>query len=244
MPVRIALVGDYDRRVIAHQAIPLALQQAARRAEPGGVSCEFDWKHTSTLGPVLDGYHGVWCVPASPYASEAAAMGAIRWAREHNVPFLGTCGGFQHAVLEFARHLLGLAQAAHAETAGDRSECLVVSRLSCSLVEVEQAVWAVPGSRLDALYGPGEIRFGYHCNFGFNRKFEADFAAAGMRVAARDAEGDVRAMELAGHPFFIGTLFQPERLALKNVESPLVNAFVQAASMKAYCAVSEATLKP
>lgn len=84
MRPRIALIGDYDPKVAAHRAIPLALERA------GGV--QFDWKHTSTLGP-LDGYHGVWCVPASPYASEAAAIAAIRWARENHVPFLGTCGG-------------------------------------------------------------------------------------------------------------------------------------------------------
>ena len=222
MQVRIALVGDYNPSVIAHQAIPLALQLAGQQ------NLGFDWKHTSTLGP-LDGYHGVWCVPASPYENEAAAIDAIRWARETKVPFLGTCGGFQHAVLEFARNVLGLAAADHAETATSE-DCLVISRLSCSLVEVEEPVVAVPGSRLAALYGPGENHFGYHCNFGFNPAFESAFEAAGMHVAARDKSGEVRAMELGTHPFFIGTLFQPERLALQNTNSPLVDAFVEAAT--------------
>lgn len=222
MQVRIALIGDYNPQVIAHQAIPLALQLAGQQ------NLSFDWLHTSTLGS-LDGYHGVWCVPASPYENEAAAIEAIRWARETKVPFLGTCGGFQHAVLEFARNVLGLATADHAETA-IHSDCLVISRLSCSLVEVEEPVVAVPGSRLAALYGPGENRFGYHCNFGFNPAFETAFEAAGMRAAARGNNGEVRAMELDAHPFFIGTLFQPERLALQNKNSPLVDAFVQAAT--------------
>ncbi len=223
MQVRIALVGDYDSRVIAHQAIPLALQLA------GQLQISFDWKHTSNLGP-LDGYHGVWCVPASPYENEAAAIEAIRWARETKVPFLGTCGGFQHAVLEFARNVLGLASADHAETAKSE-DCLVISRLSCSLVEVEEPVVAVPGSRLAALYGPGENYFGYHCNFGFNPSFETAFEAAGLHVVARGNNGEARAMELAAHPFFIGTLFQPERLALQEKNSPLVDAFVQAVTV-------------
>ena len=227
MKVRIALVGDYDQNAIAHRAIPIALERAAGKSCPGHLS--FVWKHTSMLGP-LNGYHGVWCVPASPYANEAAAVDAIRWAREGKVPFFGTCGGFQHAVLEFARNVLGLSTAEHAETAIG-SDCLVVSRLSCSLVEVEQPVFAVPGSQIAGLYGTGEIRVGYHCNFGFNHKFEKDFEAAGMRVAARGPAGEVRAMELGGHPFFIGTLFQPERLALKNTNSPLVDAFVKAATV-------------
>jgi CTP synthase (UTP-ammonia lyase) len=226
MQVRIALVGDYDPNVIAHQAIPIALERAAAKICPKRLT--FDWKHTSTLGP-LDGYDGLWCVPASPYASEGAAVNAIRWAREGKVPFLGTCGGFQHAVLEFARNVLGLSSAEHAETA-EGGDCLVISRLSCSLVEVKQHVFAVPGSKISKLCGTGEIRVGYHCNFGFNARFEKDFQSAGLRVAARDAAGEVRAMELMDHPFFIGTLFQPERLALKNENSPLVDAFVKAAA--------------
>ena len=151
MQVRIALVGDYDPNAIAHQAIPIALEKAAAQCCPGELT--FDWKHTSMLGP-LNGYHGVWCVPASPYASEAAAVEAIRWAREGKVPFFGTCGGFQHAVLEFARDVIGLSAAEHAETAVG-TDCLVVSRLSCSLVEVEQPVLAVPGSLIADLYGTG-----------------------------------------------------------------------------------------
>ena len=225
MHVRIALVGDYDSNAVAHQAIPIALDLAAAQSCPGQLT--FDWKHTSTLGPLAE-YHGVWCVPGSPYANEGAAIGAIRWAREGNVPFLGTCGGFQHAVLEFARNVMGLPDAEHAETAAG-SDCLVISRLSCSLVEVEQPVIAVPGSRIAELCGIGEIRFGYHCNFGLNPKFEPGLQSAGMRVAARDRTGEVRAVELTGHPFFIGTLFQPERLALIGENSPVVDAFVTAA---------------
>jgi CTP synthase (UTP-ammonia lyase) len=226
MQVRVALVGDYHRNAVAHQAIPIALDRASAQCCPGQLT--FDWKHTSTLGPLSE-YHGVWCVPGSPYASERAAINAIRWAREGKVPFLGTCGGFQHAVLEFARNVMGLSGAEHAETASE-SDCLVISRLSCSLVEVEQPVFPVPGSRMAELCGTGEARVGYHCNFGLNPKFEKDLEAAGMRVAARDAAGEVRAMELVGHPFFIGTLFQPERLALKNQSSPVVDAFVKAAA--------------
>ena len=92
----------------------------------------------------------------------------------------------------------------------------MISRLSCSLVEVEQPVFAVPGSKIAELCGTGEIRTGYHCNFGFNAEFEKDFQSAGLRVAARDVAGEVRAMELTDHPFFIGTLFQPERLARRT----------------------------
>lgn len=224
MPTRIALVGDYKPSAIAHQAIPCALDFVSRtNSEP----VSYDWKHTATLGP-LDGYHGVWCVPASPYANEVAALRAIQWARENKVPFLGTCGGFQHAILEFARNVLGLANAQHAETADDDS-CLVISRLACSLVEVEQPVFAVPDTRMADWYGMEAVRFGYHCNFGLNPAFEQRLEDAGMRTIARDTAGDVRAMQLDGHPFFVGTLFQPERQALSGIAPPIVQAFIEAA---------------
>jgi CTP synthase (UTP-ammonia lyase) len=223
--VRIALVGDYNPAVPAHQAIPIALNLAARA---NATPVQFDWKHTSQLGS-LTGYHGIWCIPASPYANELAAIDAIRYAREEGIPFLGTCGGFQHAVLEFARNVLGLSDAQHAETAADNG-CLVISRLSCSLVEEEQYVFAVPGTRLAGCYGTEGVRFGYHCNFGLNPRFEQSLEAAGMRVAARDAAGEVRAVELAGHPFFVGTLFQPERSLLKGEDSPIINAFIESAT--------------
>ena len=224
MTVRIALVGDYNAAAVAHRAIPPALEIAASRV---GTCLKFDWKHTATLG-ALDGYHGVWCVPASPYTSEAAAISAIGWARENNIPFLGTCGGFQHAVLEFARNVLKLPEAAHAETAPG-AECLVISRMSCFLIEAEQPVFAVPGTRLAGLYGMGEIQAGYHCSFGLNPRFEPDLERAGMRISARNAAGEARAMELADHPFFFGTLFQPERTALRGENAPIISAFVSAA---------------
>jgi hypothetical protein len=54
------------------EAIPISLDLAAAQSCPGQLT--FDWKHTSTLGPLTE-YHGVWCVPGSPYASEGAAIG-------------------------------------------------------------------------------------------------------------------------------------------------------------------------
>src|SRR5689334_17879213 len=103
--VRIGLIGDHDPAVLAHRAIPLALE---RSFEIVGSKADAEWLATADLardpGPIAD-LDGVWCIPASPYASGEAAIAAIRWAREGGTPFLGTCGGYQHALLEFARHV-------------------------------------------------------------------------------------------------------------------------------------------
>lgn len=102
LPLRVALVGDYDPAVIAHQAISRALALAA---EACGRPVQPQWLPTESISrdADLDDFDAIWCVPASPYRSMDGALRAIRYARERGVPFLGTCGGFQHAVLEYAR---------------------------------------------------------------------------------------------------------------------------------------------
>ena len=69
----------------------------------------------------------------------------------------------------------------------------------------------------------------YHCSYGMNPAFEERLEEFDMVVSARDKDGEVRGVELRTHPFFIGTLFQPERAALSGMNSPLVDAFVAAA---------------
>ena len=226
---RIALVGDYNPNVIAHRAIPEALRLSAKRL---GVELVPEWVHTTSIGSAAEevsGHAGIWCVPASPYTSMAGALAAIRFARESPRPFLGTCGGFQHAVLEYTRNVLGYAGADHAETSTDAA-MPVIARLSCSLVEKAGGVFFRDGSRLQAIYGDNHAEEEYHCNFGVNPEYVGLLAGpSGLRVAATDAAGEVRAVELAGHPFFVATLFQPERSGLRGVEHPLVSAFVAAA---------------
>jgi CTP synthase (UTP-ammonia lyase) len=226
-PARIALVGDCDPAVTAHQAIPLALELAARYHR---TNVEAVWVHTSQMGDAkttLKMYDGVWCVPASPYANTQAALDAIRVARERAMPFLGTCGGFQHALLEYARNVLGLLDADHAET-NPHASLQFISPLTCSLVEKEMEIVLAEGSLLRRSYGVPRIVEGYRCSYGPNPKYEQQLFAGPLRVTARDTDGEVRAAELSGHPFFVGTLFQPERKSLTGQLPPLVRDLVGA----------------
>jgi CTP synthase (UTP-ammonia lyase) len=227
--VRIALVGDFDPGVTAHRAIPPALQLSAARL---GVEVKPTWVHTATIEETsaerFAEYEAVWCVPASPYACMEGALAAIRFAREAPRPFLGTCGGFQHAILEYVRNVLGHTAADHTETSPD-AVMPVISRLSCSLVEQMGEILLRDGSRLREIYGAGRADEAYHCNFGLNPQYTRLLAEpSGLCIAATDRAGEVRAVELAGHPFFVATLFQPERSGLRGIEHPLVTAFVAA----------------
>jgi CTP synthase (UTP-ammonia lyase) len=223
------LVGDYDARVPAHPAIPRALALAG---DALGLAVEHEWLPTEEIRDEakLDGFDGIWCVPGSPYRSMEGALRAIRFAREQGRPFLGTCGGFQHAILEFARDVLGWEDADHDETAPGAKRP-VVAPLTCSLVETSDAIRFVSGSRIAAAYGVPEATERYRCRYGINPVFQAELFAGELRIAATDAAGEVRGAELdAAHPFFVATLFQPERAALTGTLPPLVAAFVRAAN--------------
>lgn len=217
--MKIALIGDYNPEVIAHQAIPQALALAGAEGE---------WVHT-TMVRDLSGYAGIWCVPASPYASEEGAFAAIRFARETGRPFLGTCGGFQHAVIEYAHNVAGLTEAGHAET-NPAARVPLIAPLACSLVEVKQTLTLTPGTRLAEIYGCTAIEESYHCSYGLNPAFASRLWDGNLRPSAHDEAGEVRAAELASHPFYLLTLFQPERRALRGELPPPVRAFVSAAA--------------
>lgn len=239
---RIALIGDHNPAIIAHRGIVASLEGRA----------EADWLGTETLpGDAaamrrrLAGYHAIWCLPGSPYRKMAAALAAIQLAREDGIPFLGTCGGFQHAVIEFSRNVLGRAEADHAES-NPEAAMPVITALACSLVGQTGRVRFRPGSRLADAVGGLESDEGYHCSYGINPDYRPLFDASGLRFTAFDENEEVRGLELDGHLFFLATLFQPERAALpvdpatagKGRVHPLVLAFIGAA--KAYAATQAA----
>jgi len=224
--LRIALVGDYNPDVLAHQAIPLAIDDAAAVLE---VTADYDWLATTELTSPEDlvGYDAIWLVPASPYKNADAAFIAARYARENSVPFLGTCGGFQHALIEYARNVLGWQDAAHAET--DTEGRMVIAPLTCSLIEQSDAIELRANTLIARAYGREEIEEGYHCNYGVSPEFAQELEKGDMRVTGWDAQGEIRAVELVTHPFFIATLFQHERAALAGRPAPLVQALLRAA---------------
>jgi CTP synthase (UTP-ammonia lyase) len=223
---RIALVGDFNPDVIAHQAIPKALALNSSN----NVAVEPQWLDTVAAERAdLDTYDGFWCVPASPYRSMDGALRVIRFAREYGRPFFGSCGGCQHAVLEFARNVQHIGGAGHKETHPTTSEP-VITNLVCALIEASEALRPVRGTRFHQIYAADEIRETYHCSYGLNADYIPRMTEAGLRVGVLGPNGEARAVELPEHPFFLATLFQPERSALTEQQHPLIAAFVAAAT--------------
>ena len=225
---RIAVVGDYSPGITAHRAVAAAL--ALARAES---AFEWQWIPTRDVHDArrtLREFAGVWLVPGSPYESLQGALAAVQFARESQRPFLGTCGGFQHALIEFARNVAGLADADHAES-NPAAVILLITALTCSLVEQSGDIHLIPDCRLRMIYGQRVITEGYHCSYGLNNDHRRALEKAGLRFTAFDRVGDARGAELppSMHPFFIGTLFQPERAALRGETPPVIRAFIAAA---------------
>lgn len=227
--VRLAIVGDYDAGMYTHRAIDAALRDVL---ESRGRAVEWMWLDTAAVeadpGARLAGMDGLWLAPASPYRSTEGALIAARIAREGRLPFLGVCGGFQHAILEFARHVVGLGDAAHGELDPSAARP-VISALECDLRGRSGVVFLEPASRVANIYGRWRVVERYHCAYGLNPEYRAQLERFGLRVTGSDEGGDARVVELLHHPFFMATLFQPQLASAPGSPAPLVRAFVDAA---------------
>jgi CTP synthase (UTP-ammonia lyase) len=200
---QIVLLGDRDPGSLTHRALDAALTLF-----PANIRAYWIGTDTPEAARVREA-DGLWVVPGSPYRDDDAVYVAITAARTSGQPFLGTCAGFQYAVVEFARNVAGLPDAGHAETA-PADKTLVIDRLSCSLVGQERAVTAVPGTRMHALCGSAPFTGFHWCNFGIAPAHVERLAAHGLTIAARADDAGVEAIELGAHPFFLATLFQPQ----------------------------------
>ncbi len=229
----IAIIGDYRADNRSHIATSDAVAHCSAAL---GLDVEHCWIGTEELAQSggmkrLAEFNGFWIAPGSPYKSMTGALLAIQRARERGLPLLGTCGGFQHVVLEYARNVLGFTGAEHEETSPQASQ-LFISRLACSLVGRTMHITLKPGSLVARSYGRTETDESYHCNFGVNPEFEDVLRSSALRVVGSDDEGMTRAVELAAHPFFIGTLFIPQFSSTPNAPHPLILGFVRACSRR------------
>ena len=222
---KVALIAEYDPTFEPHAATERALGHSADRA---GLTVSGDWISTEDLGPDLyREYQGFWIGPGSPYRNMGKTLEAIRFARENGIPLLGTCGGFQHVILEIARNMLGFRDAEHAEYDPYASD-LFISELACSLAGREMDLSLAEGSRTAALYGTTRTTERYYCNFGVNPSYVEELKKASIRVSGSDAEGEIRIVEIPAHRFFIATLFVPQARSTRSCPHPLVDGFVKA----------------
>src|SRR5580700_296198 len=241
--VRIGILGDFNPEFRSHLATPDSLQHAARKLD---LKVESEWIPTPSLASpgaekVLESFDGLWASPGSPYKSFDGMLKGIEFARRRVWPFLGTCGGFQYALIEFARNVLGIADADSAEN-NSGSKNIVIYPVACAVTgcmggapklsgKVPE-IRICPGSRLQSFYGEDKeiVTEEFFCNFEVNPEYEYCAMEAGFPVVARGAQGEIRALESPTHRFFVATLFQPQLSSTEKNPHPVILAFVQAAA--------------
>jgi CTP synthase (UTP-ammonia lyase) len=223
MRVQIAIVGDENGAYPSHREINAVRPMLGEDVDTQWVATDGDRVRD------LAGFDGIWLTPGSPYADDAAAYEAVKWARERDVPFLGTCGGLQYAVIEYFRNVLGLARASHAESDGV-DDTNVVRALACSLDGEERVVRPIAGTRFSRLVNDEQFVGMHYCNYGPGAEEVRRLVEGGMVVEATADDAGAEVLELPQNGFFMLSLFQPQigALAGKPVH-PLLREFVSRA---------------
>ena len=208
---RIAIIGDYNPNEESHCRIFDSIKDISEELE---IELEVQWimsDELDTSAEHLKSFDGIWFSPGSPYRNAKNVLTTMQFARENGIPSLGTCAGFQHMVVEFARNVLGLYGA---DTEENNEECsdAVIARLPCSLVyKKEQLKISNSDSIMAQSIGIDRFVGEYRCNYGFNEAYHSIFLNSNMIAAiAQNEDGYTRGFEVKGHPFFVGTLFIPQ----------------------------------
>lgn len=227
--LNVAVIGDFDGSYAPHLATNAAISHSAVVL---GLEASVAWVATDALEADLGCVataDALWCAPGSPYRSLAGALSALRFGRENAVPTLGTCGGCQHIILEYARGVLGFddAEDANYNPYGSR---LFISALTCSLAGKTMPVNLKPGSLAAQCYKARRVSELYYCNFGLNPTYRQTLDDGGLRVTGVDDDDEARVFELPGHPFYVATLFVPQNRSTIEEPHPLVTALLSAAA--------------
>lgn len=237
--VRIALVGKYTKLHDAYLSVVESLHHAATAND---AVMDIRWVESDELteenvAQTLEGCDGVLVPGGFGDRGIEGMITAIRYAREHQVPFLGICLGMQMAVVEFARHVLGMADANSSEFSSttahpvidlmpdqagvtDKGGTMRLGRYPCVLAE---------GSKSRKLYGAAEISERHRHRYEFNNDFREAVEAAGLHAAGLSPDGRlVEIVELPEHPWFVGAQFHPEFKSRPDRPHPLFFGFVEA----------------
>ena len=227
--IKLGIIGDFVASNATHIANNEALDHAAKQF---GKAFQYEWVATERIEPefetIIHSYHGLLIAPGSPYKSMSGVLKLIEYARTHQVPTLGTCGGFQHMIIEFARNVLGITDADHAESNPYASR-LVINPLSCSLKGQQLDIEIIEkDSLVYSIFNTDTITENYYCNFGLNPEYQEQIDKAGFTMVASDKHKEARIMELKSHPFYVATLFVPQVNSGYERPHPILTALLNA----------------
>lgn len=225
MRTRIAVIGEYCDTFRPHSALNESLNSFQKKYD-----FEYEWIDTIAVetrrDSLLENFSGIWSAPGSPFKSLEGALYAISYARLNDIPHLGTCAGFQHAIIEIARNILGVEDAQHEEYSPGSSN-LFVNKLVCSLAGQTMDVVLKKGSLAHNLYGTHKTQENYYCNFGINPGFRNLLNHPSILISGVDQDNEIRLVELTNLRFFIISLFVPQTKSTPKSPHPLIKGFIQ-----------------
>ncbi len=238
--VDIALVGKYVELQDAYKSILESFVHAgaANECRVNVHTVQSEYVDASNVEEKVGGMDAMLVAPGFGERGLEGKIQAIKYAREHNVPFFGICLGMQMCVVEFARDVLGLKDAASAEMNPSTPDPVI------DLMEDQKSTTIKGGTmRLGAydcqldknslaydIYGKELISERHRHRYEFNGHYLTRMEAAGLKASGRNPEtGLVEIVEIPTHPFFIGVQFHPELKSTPEVPQPIFVAFVKAA---------------
>ncbi len=186
---------------------------------------------------LLDGADGILVPGGFGNRGTRGMMRAAEVAREHLIPYLGICYGFQWATVEFARNVCGLTGADSTECDEDAPHKIIyklrdllgVDDLGGTMRLGQYACELTPGSLASRIYGSHLVWERHRHRFEFNRQYEPILAAKGLRFSGRSPDGKfIEIVELENHPWFVAVQFHPEFKSKPLRPAPLFASFVEA----------------
>ena len=244
-PVRIAVVGKYVNLRDAYLSVMESLKHGGFRH---GADVQIEWVASDDLGgsateAALADMDGILIPGGFGVRGVEGKVAAIRYAREHGVPFLGICLGLQCAVIEYARNVCGLVGANSSEFEPATPHPVIdllpeqknVTDLGASMRLGSWPAHLVPGSRAAAAYGEEVVYERHRHRWEVNPAYHQALQEGGLVFSGMDKAGRlVEIIELPGHPFFVASQFHPELKSRPTNPHPLFRDFVGAAQAFAH----------
>lgn len=241
--ISIAVVGKYAEHRDAYKSIYEALDHAgiANRAQVRIQAIQSEQIEREGAARLLSGYDGILVPGGFGERGIEGKVQAIEFARERGVPFLGICLGMQCAVIEFARHVVGL-EGAHSSEFDKNTPHPVICLLDEQKSVVDkggtmrlgaQRAKLASGTKARECYGSDTISERHRHRYEFNNVYRQQFEAHGLVVAGTNEDGTlVEIVELEDHPWFVAVQFHPEFKSKPTLAQPLFSGFVGAAVVK------------
>lgn len=238
--VTVGLIGKYIELQDAYKSILESFVHAGAMNE---VKVQVVNVHSEFITPEnvaekLQGFDGLLVAPGFGHRGIEGKITAVKYAREHKLPFFGICLGMQMAVIEFGRNVLGLKEAHSTEMDANTIHPVInmmeeqkkikmmggTMRLGAYPCEIEE------GTIAHDAYGETNITERHRHRYEFNNDYLDQYLAAGMIASGKNREtGLVEIIELPNHPFFIGVQYHPELKSTVERPAPLFVGFIDAA---------------